>query len=74
MTNLNVEMVVLIISIIGVAFGLFNKLEKIWGAISDIKENFVKETECQHNRENCPCVKDMKYIKQEILHKSKFGD
>lgn len=31
--------------------------------IGDIRENFVKKTECDRNRDTCPCAKELADIK-----------
>ena len=56
MHQVTIEMLVAFCVLLGVAAGLWSKLDSIWKAISEIKldlaENFVKKADCEkkHNK------------------------
>ncbi len=37
----------------------------LWGHHGQIKDR-VSRSECQHNRDKCPCVSDLKDIKEKL--------
>ena len=63
-----------IISVITGTWILSTCLNKIHSAIADIRENFVKEAECNEHRRNCPCVTDMAKIHNWMLRSTSFED
>ena len=54
--NIPLELAISIMVLIGgmLAWNI-HRQEAIWKCVSDIRENFVKKTECKERREECPC-------------------
>ena len=62
-----VELAITIMAAIaaGVAWNI-HRQESIWKCVSEIRENFVKKTDCKERREECPCVRDISRLTQEV--------
>ena len=77
MTNINSEIMMILISIIalfltilagfgGIITFLWNQFGKIHQTLGEIKLEYVQKQECQERRNNCSCVKEMEQLKKDF--------
>lgn len=65
--------IALIVAILGGSWAVWNKLDHIWKAIGEIRENFVKHQTCAERRQNCPCVKELAELRKNF-HEHELGE
>ena len=77
MTNINSEIMMILISIIalfltilagfgGIITFLWNQFGKIHQTLGEIKLEYVQKQECQERRANCNCVKKMEELEKKL--------
>jgi hypothetical protein len=77
MTNINSEIMMILISIIalfltilagfgGIVTFLWNQFGKIHQTLGEIKLEYVQKQECMERRANCDCVKKMSELEKKL--------
>lgn len=48
---------------------IYNKLDEVQRALYTIREDYVKHGTCAQRQEKCPCVEDIKELKQKVTRR-----